>query len=71
MIQPLAFANQPLINWRLRDIGQPQSRIVMHDMYTCANCHSFSADGKWMGLDVDGSLPRTKACMPLFAFKSR
>ncbi len=55
-IQPLAFANQPLINWRLRDIGQPQSRIVMHDMYTCANCHSFSADGKWMGLDVDGSL---------------
>jgi tetratricopeptide (TPR) repeat protein len=53
-IQPLAFDAQPLINWRLRDIGQPQSRIVMHDMYTCANCHSFSADGKWMGIDVDG-----------------
>ena len=54
IIQPLAFDAQPLINWRLRDIGQPQSRIVMHDMYTCANCHSFSADGKWMGIDVDG-----------------
>jgi tetratricopeptide (TPR) repeat protein len=55
-IQPLAFSAQPLINWRLRDIGQPQSRIVMHDMYTCANCHSFSADGKWLGIDVDGSI---------------
>jgi tetratricopeptide (TPR) repeat protein len=53
-IQPLAPSNQPLINWRLRDIGQPESKIVLHDMYTCANCHSFSADGKTMGMDVDG-----------------
>jgi tetratricopeptide (TPR) repeat protein len=54
IIQPLAQAKQPLINWRLRDISQTESHIVMHDMYTCANCHSFSADGKTMGLDVDG-----------------
>lgn len=54
IIQPLSPSALPLINWRLRDIGQPQSRIVMHDMYTCANCHSFSADGKTMGMDVDG-----------------
>ncbi len=26
----------------------------MHDLHTCANCHSFSADGKTMGMDVDG-----------------
>jgi len=53
-IQPLAPASLYLINWRLRDISQPQSRIVMHDLHTCANCHSFSADGKTMGIDVDG-----------------
>ena len=26
----------------------------MHDLHTCANCHSFSTDGKTMGIDVDG-----------------
>ena len=53
-IQPLAPSSIYLINWRLRDISQPESRIVMHDLHTCANCHSFSADGKTMGIDVDG-----------------
>jgi len=27
---------------------------VLTDMPTCANCHSFSGDGKTMGIDVDG-----------------
>jgi tetratricopeptide (TPR) repeat protein len=53
-IQPLAPSSIYLINWRLRDLSQPQSRIVMHDLHTCANCHSFSTDGKTMGIDVDG-----------------
>jgi tetratricopeptide (TPR) repeat protein len=53
-IQPLAPSSIYLINWRLRDVSQPESRIVMHDLHTCANCHSFSADGKTMGIDVDG-----------------
>jgi tetratricopeptide (TPR) repeat protein len=53
-IQPLAPASLYLINWRLRDLSQPQSRLVMHDLHSCANCHSFSADGKTMGIDVDG-----------------
>jgi tetratricopeptide (TPR) repeat protein len=53
-IQPLAPSSIYLINWRLRDISQPQSRVVMHDLHSCANCHSFSADGKTMGIDVDG-----------------
>jgi tetratricopeptide (TPR) repeat protein len=53
-IEPLGRALMFLINWRVRDISQPSSRIVLHDMHTCANCHSFSADGKTMGMDLDG-----------------
>ena len=44
----------PLIAWRLRDIAETSSRVVLTDMHTCANCHSFSADGKTMGMDLDG-----------------
>ncbi len=54
VVQPLEPSMLYLINWRVRDIGKPESRIVMHDLPTCANCHSFSADGKTMGIDVDG-----------------
>jgi Tfp pilus assembly protein PilF len=54
IVQPLAPSALHLINWRVRDISKPESRVVMHDLHTCANCHSFSADGKWMGIDVDG-----------------
>ena len=53
-IQPLAPSSLFLINWRLRFVDQPQSRLLIHDLHTCANCHSFSADGKTMGIDVDG-----------------
>ncbi len=54
VIQPLAQSALGLIKWRLRDIGQPQSRTVLENLPTCANCHSFSLDGKTLGLDVDG-----------------
>jgi Flp pilus assembly protein TadD len=53
-IQPLPPSALPLIQWKLRDIGQPQSRTVMENLPTCANCHSFSRDGKTLGLDMDG-----------------
>jgi len=53
-IQPLPPSAIPLIKWKLRNIGEPQSRTVMEKLYTCANCHSFSRDGKTLGLDVDG-----------------
>ena len=53
-IQPLPTSALPLIKWRLRNIAEPQSRVVMQKLYTCANCHSFSTDGKTLGLDVDG-----------------
>jgi tetratricopeptide (TPR) repeat protein len=54
VIQPLAPNALPLIAWRLRDVGKPESRMVLHDMPTCANCHSFSADGKTLAMDIDG-----------------
>ena len=53
-IQPLAPSSLFLINWRLRFIDQPESRLLIHDLHSCANCHSFSSDGKTMGIDVDG-----------------
>ncbi len=53
-VQPLSPAAIHLIRWRLRDIRQPESRTLLKDMPTCANCHSFSGDGKTMGIDVDG-----------------
>jgi tetratricopeptide (TPR) repeat protein len=54
VIKPLAPNAMPLIAWRLRDIGQPSSRVLLEGMHTCANCHSFSRDGKTLGMDVDG-----------------
>ena len=54
VIKPLANSALPLIQWRLRNVGEPASRLLMEGLHTCANCHSFSADGKLMGMDLDG-----------------
>ena len=54
IVQPLAPSAIHLIHWRLRDITKPESHTVLQDMPTCANCHSFSADGKTFGMDIDG-----------------
>jgi tetratricopeptide (TPR) repeat protein len=54
VIKPLDPVAIPLIQWRLRNLSELQSRIVLKDMPTCANCHSFSRDGKTMGMDMDG-----------------
>jgi len=54
VIKPLAAAAIPLIAWRLRDLAEPRSRVVLEGMHTCANCHSFSADGRTLGMDLDG-----------------
>lgn len=53
-VAPLAESNIRLIHWRIRDIRKLESRTVLKDMPTCANCHSFSADGKTFGMDIDG-----------------
>jgi tetratricopeptide (TPR) repeat protein len=54
VIKPLASEFIPLIAWRLRYVGEPQSRLVLEGLHTCTNCHSFSRDGKTLGMDVDG-----------------
>ncbi|HWR53568.1 MAG TPA: tetratricopeptide repeat protein, partial [Bryobacteraceae bacterium] len=54
VIKPLATNALPLIAWRLRDVSQTGSRVLMTGLHTCANCHSVSRDGKTLGLDVDG-----------------
>ena len=33
---------------------EPGGRLVLEGLHTCANCHSFSRDGKTLGMDVDG-----------------
>jgi Flp pilus assembly protein TadD len=54
VIQPLGKKSVPLIAWRLRNLAEPQSRVLMTGLHSCTNCHSVSRDGKTMGLDVDG-----------------
>jgi len=53
-IQPLPPSAIPLIKWEMRDISKAESHTVMGNLPTCANCHSFSRDGKTLGLDMDG-----------------
>jgi hypothetical protein len=49
-----AVENLETISWRLGNIasGKP-SEIILEKMNVCANCHSFSSDGKTFGMDVD------------------
>lgn len=54
VIKPLAANMVPLIAWRLRNVGEPESRLLMTGLPTCVNCHSFSRDGKTLGMDLDG-----------------
>jgi Flp pilus assembly protein TadD len=54
VIKPLAGEAVPLIAWRLLNVGENRSRLLMEGLYSCTNCHSFSRDGKTMGMDVDG-----------------
>lgn len=54
VIKPLSEASLPLIAWRLRDVSQPRSRLLVTGLLTCTNCHSFSHDGRTLGMDLDG-----------------
>jgi tetratricopeptide (TPR) repeat protein len=54
VIKPLGAKAVPLIAWRLRSVSEPRSQVMMTGLHTCANCHSFSRDGKTLGLDLDG-----------------
>jgi len=54
VIMPIAEGSLPIIEWRLRDLSKPSGEVVLRNMPTCANCHSFSNDGKFLGMDMDG-----------------
>ena len=54
IIKPLSPQAMHYITWRLKYMGEPDSRKLIEGFPTCANCHSFSRDGKTLGLDVDG-----------------
>ncbi|GAG10586.1 unnamed protein product, partial [marine sediment metagenome] len=44
------------IRWRFGPISSKQQPpVVLSDLPTCGNCHSFSADGKTLGMDVDSA----------------
>ena len=53
---PFIFAVEHIstIKWRLGDIGSYDTPpVVLSDLPVCGNCHSFSADGTILGMDVD------------------
>ena len=54
IIKPLKETALPMIKWRLRDLSKPEAPIVMEHLPTCANCHTFSRDGKTLAMDMDG-----------------
>jgi len=53
-VQPIPPGAVHLINWRIRNIREAESHTLLTDVPTCLNCHSFSANGKTMGIDLDG-----------------
>lgn len=54
VIRPLSPKFVPLIAWRLRNLAETKSKVMMTGIHACANCHSVSHDGKTMGMDLDG-----------------
>jgi tetratricopeptide (TPR) repeat protein len=42
------------IRWRFGSVGSPEPPpVVLEGLPVCGNCHSFSADGRTLGMDVD------------------
>jgi len=56
VVTPLPHYALPLVAWRLRYVGEASSRLLLEGMHSCANCHSFSADGKTFGMILDGPM---------------
>jgi Flp pilus assembly protein TadD len=54
VIKPLPDSVLPKVKWQLRYVNERQSRTMMTGLPICGNCHSFSRDGKTLGIDVDG-----------------
>ena len=54
VIQPIHNSALPLIQWRLRYISDTSAPVILEHMPVCGNCHTFSRDGKTLGMDIDG-----------------
>ena len=54
VIKPLPDSALPKVKWQLRYVNERQSKTMMTGLPICGNCHSFSGDGKTLGIDVDG-----------------
>jgi len=49
-----AVNNPESIRWRLGDIASEKPPpVLLDDLPVCGNCHSFSRDGKVLGMDID------------------
>ena len=49
-----AVENVSTIKWRIGNVGSYDTPpVVLSDLPVCGNCHSFSADGETLGMDVD------------------
>jgi len=49
-----ALENMDMIRWCLGDVSSyDPPKVVLENMLMCGNCHSFSADGSVIGMDVD------------------
>ena len=56
VMQPLPPNALPFVAWRLRNVGESRSRLLLEGLPVCANCHSFSADGNTLAMDLDGPM---------------
>jgi len=41
------------IRWRFGPISSPRPPVILEKLPVCGNCHSFSANGEILGMDVD------------------
>jgi len=63
-----ALRNVPMIKWRLGNISSyDPPPTVLTNLPVCGNCHTFSADGKTLGMDVD--IGNDKGAYVLTAFE--
>ncbi|MCY1719648.1 hypothetical protein OU798_04805 [Prolixibacteraceae bacterium Z1-6] len=52
---PFSYTNKyrHRLKWYLGDVSKNRKHIMLENMPVCANCHSFSSDGKSFAMDVD------------------
>lgn len=43
------------IRWRFGTVSSKEPRVVLKNIPTCANCHSFSIDGSTLAMEVDSA----------------